>query len=260
MNILFDSMGVQVQVQQETGNRLTTWTTSLQNAGYELVYTDYSQPIECQLDGNDVLVILTRQWTQVPNGAIFTCPAPASPPLPNAIPKFWNFSYNRYDLGGIVKWINDGHGLLLFTNHTELPGTAPYFPIYDIQLAAALGITLVYATFNLSAFTLNPAPGAPPAIFDGVTSIQALDSGGIVPGNGTVLIPLPAESIDSGPYGYEASEHAFGVLYEVGKGKVIVLGHSGIPANDSTCWPSPGQIGAADNEQFLNNCIAYLGT
>jgi hypothetical protein len=260
MNILFDSMGVQVQVQQQTGIRLTTWTTSLTSAGYQLSYTDYTQPIECQLEGNDVLVILTRQWTQTPNGAILTCPAPSSPPLPNAIPRFWNFSYNHYDLGGIVQWVNDGGGLLLFTNHTEPPGSAPYFPIYDIQLAAALGITVVYATFNLSAFTLAPEPSAPAAIINGVTSIQALDSGGIVPGQGTVLIPLPKTSADSGPYNYSPSKHAFGVLYEVGEGKVIVLGHSGIVANDSTCWPSPGQIGSVNNEQFLNNCIAYLGS
>jgi hypothetical protein len=40
---------------------------------------------------------------------------------------------------------------------------------------------------------------------------------------------------------------------------VIVLGHSGIAGNAGTPSPSPGQIGFADNQTLLNNCIAFLG-
>lgn len=254
-NILFDSLGAQIQVQQETGNRLTTWKKSLMAAGHTLNFSDYKQPIGSQLGDNDVLVILTRQWTQAPDKAEGGCPKPATPPAANVIPKHWNFSYSSTDLGKITSWVGGGKGLLLFTNHTD---ATPYWPIYDISLAAAFGITTVYAAFGTTGMTMTPASGIPVTISKGVTSIQALDSGGILPGNGTTLIPLPSGCQDNGPFHYDPADCAFGALYPYQSGNVIVLGHSGITADDNTCWPSPGQISVADNNTFLNNCVAYL--
>jgi hypothetical protein len=43
IGILFDSLGAQVQVQNETKKRLTTWTRELESAGYTLSYTDYTK-------------------------------------------------------------------------------------------------------------------------------------------------------------------------------------------------------------------------
>jgi hypothetical protein len=111
---------------------------------------------------------------------------------------------------------------------------------------------------------MTPNPDAPAAIIRGVSTIEALDSGGIVPampnrfGTGTVLVPLPAGCSDKSGLGYDPAALAFAVLYFFGDGKVIVIGHSGIAGDDDTHYPSRGQIGDADNLLFLMNCVTYL--
>jgi hypothetical protein len=165
-----------------------------------------------------------------------------------------------------LKWVEAGGGLLLFVNHSNFPNQTPgpYWPINDIQLAAALGITTVFAAIDLGGSTMTPNPQAPRQIIRNVTAIQALDSGGIVVHGSpnitksTVLVPLPTGWRDSGPLKYRGTDLAFAVLYTVGAGNVIVIGHSGITGNANTDWPSEGEIGAADNFQFLMNCVAYL--
>ncbi len=155
-SVIFDSMGAQVQVQNQTGNRLTTWTNALSNAGYSIAYTNWSDPIAPQLAGNDVFVVTTHQYTQVPKNSV---PPPTSP---NPIPQTASFSYLPSDLAGILQWVKSGGGLLLFVNHTNFPQQPyPYWPIYDIQLAAALGITTVFAAIGLSSASMAPNPNAP---------------------------------------------------------------------------------------------------
>jgi len=262
INILFDSLGVQVQVQNETKDRLTTWTDALISAGYTVNYSDYTKPLAGQLGDNKVLVITTRQRKG------------------STIPPGTSFAYGSDDLDGIQTWIKDAGGsLLLFVNHSTSPPFTEqkiYWPIYDIQLAAALGITTVFAVIGLTitypspptiplpgkAIAMTPNPDAPPAIIDGVTAVEAWDSGGIVPvmsnGSGIILVPLPADSTDASGLGYETSALAFAVLYTLGKGKIIVIGHSGITGNYGTPTPSYGQIESGDNLKFLMNCVAYL--
>ncbi|MBV8451939.1 MAG: hypothetical protein JOZ29_06650 [Deltaproteobacteria bacterium] len=259
-NIMFDSMGAQVQVQDQTGNRLTTWTNALKKY-YVVNYTNFRQPIAPQLQGNggtslqDVFIVTTHQYYKVPDGS--------TPPRihPNPIPADYNFGYSPSDLGGILDWVEAGGGLLLFVNHTD---PDPYWPINDIQLAAALGITTVFAAIPLAYSTMTPNPQAPSQIITNVKQVQALDSGGIVVDGGpnittsTVLVPLPTSWQDEGPLKYSNADLAFAVLYTVGAGNVIVIGHSGITGNAGTDNPSQGQIGAVDNFSFLMNCVAYL--
>src|SRR5262245_26115524 len=129
-NIMFDSMGAQVQVQNQTTDRLTTWTNALAKH-YAVNYTDWQQPIAPQLEGQDVFIITTHQHTSVPRHS-------KPPPIyPNPIPADHNFSYSSSDLGGILSWVEAGGGLLLFVNHSDFPdqGRGPYWPINDIQLA-----------------------------------------------------------------------------------------------------------------------------
>jgi len=267
INVLFDSLGAQVQVQNETKNRLTTWTQALEAAGYAVNYTDYKKPLVKQLGGNQVLVITTRQQANDLG-------------YPPAIPPGVSFAYDSSDLSGMQTWISEGGSLLLFVNHSASPPFTPtppydpiYWPIYDIQLAAALGITTVFALIDLSipppspeqkprAIPMAPNLGAPPAIIDGVTAVEAWDSGGIVSvmsnGSGTVLVPLPEGSTDASGLGHSTKDLAFAVLYTLGRGKIIVMGHSGITGNKDTPFPSWGQIESGDNLKFLMNCVAYL--
>jgi hypothetical protein len=268
-SIIFDSMGAQVQVQFQTADRLTTWVGALET-NFEIAYTQIDQPIAPQLEGHDVFIITTHQRADVPPGS--TPPAV----FPNPVPAAASYSYPAPDLGGILAWVQNGGGLLLFVNHTnfaETPPPDPYWPINDIQLAAALGITTVFAAIGLKGLTMYPNPDAPAAIISGVGTVEAWDSGGIVlnpagvpaiVSNQIVLVPLPVDAEndplwqDKGPLGYGAANLAFAVLYEIGQGKVIVIGHSGVCGNAGTDYPSQGQIGAADNLTFLSNCVGYL--
>jgi hypothetical protein len=263
VNILFDSMGVQVQVQNETGDRLTTWTSSLTGLGYTLTYSDYTQPLSTQLDGIDVLVSLTRQWYQTTG---------TTDPISSGICfGYSSFGFAAHELGHIQSWVQNGGGVLLFTNHGYPIGDGPFWPVNDIQLAGALGITLTFAEFATptgATLTMTPGPDAPPALVQGVSHVEAWDSSGIMPsngsstpGSGTVILPLPPSDQcgDSSGFGFSPEDFAFAVLYTFGSGNVIVLGHSGIAGNNGTINPSPGQIESADNMTFLNNCIAFLG-
>jgi hypothetical protein len=258
MKILFDAMGTQMQVQQTPPHdRLTTWFQSLADLGYECQPSDWQTPLEQQLEGIDVYVTLTRQrWSAGP------------------IPKGTCFSYTQADLAALQRFVDGGKSALIFTNHSQSLGDGPLWPIFEIQLAAALGIQLVFASFAaarsvplrpsgcpnaLRTLTMAPSVAAPAALVKGVTSIEAWDSGGIVRSSGTPLIDLPPDCVDHSGLGYCPGACTFGSLYTLGSGKVIVLGHSGIVGDYGTCKPSPGQIESADNLTFLNNCITYLG-
>lgn len=247
MLILFDAMGAQVQVQQATGNRLTTWFNSLNSLGYDYQISDYTQPIGPQLDGVNVYVSLTRQYASPSNIPAGTC-----------------FGYTQDDLKALQLFVYNGGSILMFTNHSWPIGTGPYWPINEIQLAASLGIQLVFAEFapiNADTLTMLPCSMSPAALVNGVSTVQAWDSGGIVTGNGTMIISMPstAECQDISGLGYSPDICSFAALYTFGSGNVIVVGHSGITGNEGTADPSQGQIDAADNLTFLNNCITYLG-
>jgi hypothetical protein len=60
MQILFDAHGAQVQVQQATGDRLTTWFDSLTQEGYAYGISNPQLTLASQLTGVDVYVSLTR--------------------------------------------------------------------------------------------------------------------------------------------------------------------------------------------------------
>jgi hypothetical protein len=248
MKILFDAMGAQVQVQEATKNRLTTWFDSLTQLGYDHTVSDTTRTLASQLAGVDVYVSLTRQYTGPAHSNLQPCT---------------NFTYSQQDLGALQRFVHqDGNSVLMFTNHSSPMGNGPLWPINEIQLAASLNIQLVFASFapatGESTLTMGQAADAPAELLQGVTSVEALDSGGIV--GGTPLIALPSSCSDNSGLGYTPGQCSFASLYTFGAGNVIVMGHSGIAGNQGTPFPSHGQIGAADNLTFLNNCITFLGS
>lgn len=260
MRILFDPLGAQVQVQQATGDRLTTWLGSLAKRGHECVIGNLA-PLQAQLAGTRVYVSLTRQQAGPLSAGV--C-----------------FGYTPDDLYTLQRWVKDGGSILMFTNHGGFPdgaaGKAPEWPLFEIQLAASLGIQLVFASFGPTTrspevpnpcrrvatrtLRMTPSPAAPPALVRGVSTVEAWDSGGIVTGDGTAVIPLPGADAcdDRSGLGYSPAGCSFAALYTFGAGRVIVVGHSGIAANAGTCRPSAGQIEAADNLAFLDNCVDFL--
>lgn len=272
MKILFDTLGAQVQMHLSTGKRLTTWFDSLTRLGYDYSISTLA-PLDAQLKETDVYVSLTRQSAGVSLAAEV------------------GFSYTPDDLYALQQWVQGGGSVLMFTNHSGFPTEAektPLWPIFEIQLAAALNIQLVFASFaptGSSPIVSNPchstgksltlrmsppvnAPNLPAELVQGVSTVEALDSGGIVTAAGMVtaggipIIDLPgsADCIDKSGMNHPPETCSFAALYTFGTGKVIVVGHSGIAGDADTCKPSLGQIESADNLAFLNNCITYLGS
>jgi hypothetical protein len=130
VNILFDAMSVQVQVQQQSGNRLTTWFSSLKNLGYTFSISDFPKPLALQLAGVDVLVSLTRQQAYPRGGP--------SGPISNDV----CFSFTQGDLAYLQTWVQGGGGILAVTNHSNPWGSGPWSPLFEIHgpTARAAGV------------------------------------------------------------------------------------------------------------------------
>jgi hypothetical protein len=138
-----------------------------------------------------------------------------------------------------------------------------HWDVNDIPLAQKFGITIVPAYFTApmvgATLTFTPAPSAPAALVANVTSVEAWDSGGIVGTTGSAVFPIPTTAVDVSGMNTPPSMYNFGWATSYGKGRVVVLGHSGIAGNDDTTFPSPGQFEAADDKTMLLNAIRYLG-
>jgi len=253
MKILFDSMGSQVQVQDQTHTRLNTLLGAVSSMGYSrgdpwtVSFSDYRKPLVQQLDGVDVLAVLTHQWTTYPN-------------LPPAIPRDVSFAFYDDDLKGLPEWVAGGHGLLLVSNHGAGPGQPPYWPVNDTVLAARFGITIVPAAFGGGGtLAFPPAAGAPPALVNGVDHVVAHNCCGIGKTDATVILSIPGTARDGSGHGYKPDDYAFCVLKEWSGGRVIVAGNSGTAGDRGNKWPANGMIPAGNNLDFYLNCLAYLG-
>ena len=259
MNIMFDSMSTQVQVHNETQNRLVTLFGALENSGYNIAFTDFTQPITPQLGtpqngGTDVLVILTH----------FPETQPGYTP---AIPAGTNFNFFASDLSattGIPNWVsNQGGNLLFVSNHTV-------FTTFDSALATALGITIVPAGFEIPQTANTPLV---PAVMTAnsvtgpdwlLNNVEAYVSCGVAPGNGTILYSFPPNVIDATGT-YNPADYAFAVQFAYSNcnndntGSVIMAARSGLAGDAGTGWPAPGEVGNGSNLSFLLNCINVLG-
>jgi hypothetical protein len=254
MRILFDSMGSQVQVQNETGTRLNTLLGAIGSMGYSagapwsFSFTDYTRPISQQLDGVDVLVILTHQRAVYPG-------------MPPAIPADVSFSFFDDDLERIPGWVSEGKGLLLVSNHGAFArGEPPFWPVNDAVLAGGFGISIVPAAFmGTGPLSITPAAGAPARIVSGVAQLVANNSCGIAADGATVIAPIPPGATDRSGNGYSPADYAFSLLKPWGDGSVIVAGNSGTAGDRGNRWPSNGKIPDGNNLCFYLNCLAYLG-
>lgn len=243
MNILFDSMGTQVQVQNETSNRLQTLFFALDNLGYAWSLSDYTQDLSAQLSGVDVLVILTHYLAVQPGYA-------------PAIPADTSFAFSATDLSGIPEWVSQGGSLLLASNHT-------FFSPNDIALAAQFGITIVAAFFavpqtapGLTSMVLVTDPNAPDWALG---NVEAFDSCGVSASGGTPIYDFPGGTVDSSGNDYNPADYTFAAQFTYGSGQVIVIGRSGIAGDPGSGYPAPGEIGNGSNLSFLLNCINALG-
>jgi hypothetical protein len=240
MNILFDSLGSQPQIQSITLTRLNTLRGAMASYGYSIgrqwsvAFSDWQQPLQKQLDGVDVLVILTRHFASYPG----------LPP--------------DEDLDAIQAWVEQGNGLVHISNHGPiLPNNHTDWTTYDAPLAARFGVTIVPAGFTGDGdLVMTPAESP---VSQNVSTIVAHNSCGIQAKDGVTIAALPAGVVDRSGHDYNPADYVYATTVEKGFGSVIVAGNSGIAGDLGNDQPAQGTITLGNNLQFLLNCIAFVG-
>jgi hypothetical protein len=265
-NILFDSKSSQLEVQVQTGTRLTNLYHAIQKRGWQssttlLPASGGDAPLLTigLLNNYNVLCILTRLDQKAP-------PSPSLGPYPegsNPPPFFRIFEQNSIqywpeEITAILNFVYNGGGLLLISDHGP-PSQKEIMDnqtINDCQLAAAFGVAIEPAMFVnpnglivMSGSCLNSAFSA--NILDNVTSIVVHDCCAIFPfdqGAGFVpVVSLPDGLNNVSPINNVPPADANGntLAYALcnpnyGSGKVIIAGNAGIAGNSDHPYPSQG--------------------
>jgi hypothetical protein len=253
MRVLIDSQGLQAQVHQEDGKRLGVFISTL--AQIASCSADFSTGLPLtgkELNDCDVLVVTTRY------------------PRENA--------FSQAERTAVRCFVCDGGGLLLMSNHGDLPGSNPHdMTQYDAILARQYGVDLECTWFQnpiigkLWSFSGSSLLAGHPILAGSqkekaVQTIVTNNCSSIVAGGrGHALVALPPKMRDL-RNGRSPSNRLFAHALDaetdaslVGKGRVVTVADSGFIGNEDTVVPGPGLIGHGDNSRFIKNVIRWLG-
>jgi len=255
--ILLDSRALQTRIHAADGVRLRTFINAVEAAGMTVsCSTDRLDP--ASLNGADVVVIPTR----------------------------WGGDGNEYsltELTALERFAASGGGLLLMSNHGDLPGRNRWdHTRHDRALAATFGVDLQPAWFAQNDIIAPAGAGAESGglttfsedllnvdhpIFAAtdpertVRTVVTNNCAAISRGAETPLISLAPSMVDW-RNGRAVSEYLFGCALastSARRGRVVVLADSGFIGSAGTTRPGPGLIESGDNLRFVLNTIAWLG-
>jgi hypothetical protein len=257
MKFLFDKGSSQVQVQLETGTRLTTLFDAIEAQGwsYEIGPDRIDAASLADVDG---LVVLTRHGATAPGTT-------------NPFPANWDFAFTADELGAIRAFNAAGGGVLLISNHGPFSAANlnNNWTVNDRVLAAEFGVVIQPAAYQsptppltMDGGDLSSNPALQASILAGVTSIVPNNSCAVSsPNSGSLVIAsIPSNAVNTSPIFPDGpAGQSYAVLAGSGAGPVIVGGNSGIAGNAGTNYPGPGRIGTGSNLQFLLNCMEYIG-
>ncbi|MFQ6029448.1 MAG: hypothetical protein ACE5Q6_18380, partial [Dehalococcoidia bacterium] len=205
-----------------------------------------------QLRGQDVLVITTRYPAEV--------------------------AYADQELSRIWDFVRLGGGLLLMSNHGDLPGHNPHdMTLYDARVVNLFGISLECSWFqNPAAVELSVLSGrdflASHPIIGGREGGEAVKtivtnncSSIVAEGLGYPLVSLSQDMLDlrngNSPqnrlFAHALDPEEAGSLSI--EGRVVTLADSGFIGDEGTNVPGPGLIDHGDNAQFIKNVVRWLG-
>ncbi len=241
-----------------------------ENDGFSAAVSDPASSLEDQLRDTDVLVIASR------------IPPVVSEGYAKLLDRLFgsrdtqSFAFQPEEVGAITDFVAGGGGLLLMTNHGDLPvpgrSNGMDWAHQDRILADAFGITIESAWFPgpipsaVAAIegdcldTVHPiirgAPGEGPVRSVVTAACSAVSaSGGAVP-----LVRLADDMIDMRT-GRHADGRCFAVALDAAserRGRVVVGTRSGILGSEGTEFPAPGMFRQGDNGRFLVNSIRWL--
>jgi hypothetical protein len=176
--------------------------------------------------------------------------------------------YQESEIKAILNFVHAGGGLLIMSNHGDLPGkNRNDFTRHDRVLAMAFGINIQCAWFatpgvltQLSGQQLNVAHPILAGFREGEAAIDSIVTNNcraISANSDHWLARLSLEMVD------ERSSCAPGNLLfahalEDGERRVVTLADSGFVGTQGTTQPGPGLIQQGSNSAFVANVIRWL--
>lgn len=255
LQLLLDSRAMQTRFHVHDGVRLGTFISAMEAAGVTVVFSEDRLDAD-SIHGADVVMIPTRAAVD-------------------------GNEYSPAELAALEQFTADGGGLLLMSNHGDLPGRNAWdHTRHDRVLAARFGVDIQPAWFAQNERDLPD--GAEPRVLtklDGdllnadhpvfaatsphntVRTVVTNNCAAISRGAGVPLVSLAPSMIDW-RNGFAVSEHVFGCALEgtpARRGRVVVLADSGFIGNAGTTLPGPGLIEEGDNLRFVLNTVGWLG-
>ena len=185
--------------------------------------------------------------------------------------------YTAEERDAVRGFVSDGGGLVLMTNHADLPGRNPHDTrAYDAELAGIFGVTIEPTFFGnrlddvptvLAGDVLEAEhPILKGASEDGrVSAVLTNTCASIRCEQGRRLISLSEEMVDRRTGKRAQPGQLFAHALELsatdsrGEGRVVTIADSGFIGSRWTEAPGPGLITWADNLQFIHNAIRWAG-
>ena len=241
MNLLIDSLGLQARVHLRGGRRLADILSAL--AARPGIQTAFSPPEALSagpLNGHDVLMLTTRKQSEA--------------------------DYTEPELDAIENFVRDGGGLLLMSNHGDIPGQPyPDLTASDARLARRFGIEIE------NSFFASPEWGRPVEILkeclnqehpvlrgiEEASSVRVLvvnNACSIRPEGGVPLAFLPAAMRD-----YRENRPPASRCFAVARDRVVVTADSGFIGSSGSTFPGTGLLAQGDNLRFIVNILQWLG-
>ncbi len=243
MKILIDGQSLQARVHISDGRRLESFLAEIGAVSSAPPEISPSEPLESALLGpHDVLVIATRG------------PEPG---------------YTSKELRTIHEYVGRGGGLLLMSNHGDLPGRNEYdWRKHDSVLALEFGIEIECSWFaNPEQGKLSEISGS--ALLDShpiirgasgekpVRNVHTNNCCSIVSSAGAAVAAIPDSMVDM-RNGLSPQGRCFACALEAADGRVLAVADSGFIGSDGTTRPGPGLIGRGDNARFIRNAVRWL--
>jgi hypothetical protein len=245
MKVLIDKDGLQAQTHLVDGKRLSTFLSLFGNVPDCTIEFSTEDLSDRKLLANtNLLIIATR-----------------------------NKAFKPKEISAITDYVWQGGGLLLMSNHGDIPGKYDYnYTKNDAHLASQFDVTIentffahpqpkIFFTLEQTDFAKNHP------VISGIQGQKAVRS--IVSNNccsltlsaGTPIISFNNSIIDH-RNGLPARNRHFAVALEktekVLDGRVVIVADSGFLGTDGTTYPGRGMIECGDNSSFVQNIIFWL--
>lgn len=243
MRVLIDRYALQSRVHFDDGVRLVSFIAAVAEAGADVAFAAGPLTVDT-IDGADVLVIPTRSLAH----------PKARPTTTEGRP------YTQDELEAIHSFVHAGRGLLLMTNHGDVPAQGtPDHTEEDARLAARFGIVIERSCFATEGgpTTLRVDATAGDAVLGGIRTVVTMTSASLRGESAIPLVPLAATMADRRG-GLDPARRHFAV--RTPNLRVIVTGNSGFVGTPGTRWPNQGLFAQGDNARFVVNAIRWLAS